>query len=82
MRKYLKFKVDLNCNSEKVLYLPRCKICDDTPYAGKAKTKFCLRFNNYKSKHESFRKGKENVPQKRFIRTIFKIAIEVFMIGK
>ena len=41
----------LNCNSEKVLYLLRCKICDDTPYVGKAKTKFCLRFNNYKSKH-------------------------------
>ena len=48
----------LNCNSEKVLYLLRCKICDDTPYVGKAKTKFRLRFNNYKSKHPSFRKGK------------------------
>ena len=43
----------LNCNSEKVLYLPRCKICDDTPYDGKAKTKFHLWFNNYKSKHRS-----------------------------
>ena len=40
--------------------------CDDTPYVGKAKTKFSLRFNNYKSKHRSFRKGKQNVPQKRF----------------
>ena len=36
----------LNCNSEKVLYLLRCKICDDTPYVGKAKTKFCLWFHN------------------------------------
>ena len=36
----------LNCNSENVLYLLRCKICDDTPYVGKAKTKFCRRFNN------------------------------------
>ena len=54
----------LNCNSEKVLYLPRCKICDDTPYDGKAKTKFHLWFNNYKSKHQSFQKGKQNVPQK------------------
>ena len=45
----------LNCNSEKVLYLLRCKICDDTPYVGKAKTKFRLWFNNYKSKHRSFR---------------------------
>ena len=40
-----------NCNSEKVLYLLRCKICDDTPYVEKAKTKFCLRFNTYRSKH-------------------------------
>ena len=56
----------LNCNSEKVLYLLRCKICDDNPYIGKAKTKFRLRLINYKSKHRSFRKGKQNVPQKRF----------------
>ena len=54
----------LNCNSEKFLYLLRCKICDDTPYVGKAKTKFHLRLNNYKSKQRSFRKGKQNVPQK------------------
>ena len=44
----------LNCNSEKVVHLLRCKICDDIPYVGKAKTKFCLQFNNYKSKHRSF----------------------------
>ena len=56
----------LNCDSEKVLYLQRCKICDHTPYVGKAKTKFRLRFNNHKSKHRSFRKGKQNLPQKRF----------------
>ena len=48
----------LKWNSEKVLYLLRRKICDDTPYVGKAKTKFCLRFNNYKSKYHSFRKKK------------------------
>ena len=34
----------LNCNSEKILYILRCKICDDTPYVGKAKTRFHLRF--------------------------------------
>ena len=56
----------LNCNSEKILYLLRCKICDDAPYVGKDKTKFRLRFNNDKSKHRSFRKGKQNVAQKRF----------------
>ena len=43
----------INCNSEKVLYLLKYKIC---PYVGKTKTKFLLRFNNYKSKHQSFRK--------------------------
>ena len=56
----------LNCNSEKVLYLLRCKICDNTPYVGKARLKFRLWFNSCKSKHRSFRKGKQNVPQKRF----------------
>ena len=67
MGKYLKFKVGpLTVNSEKVAYLLRCKICDDIPYVGKAKTKFRVRFNNYKSKHRPFRKGKQNVPQKRF----------------
>ena len=56
----------LSCNSEKVLYLLRCKIFDDTPYVRKPKTKFRLRFNNYKSKHRSFQKGKQNLLQKRF----------------
>ena len=55
-----------NCNPDEVLYLLRFKICDGTPYVGKAKAKFRLRFNNYKSKHRSFRKGKKNVLQKRF----------------
>ena len=26
----------LNCNSEKVLYLLKCKVCGDAPYVGKA----------------------------------------------
>ena len=63
MGKYLKFKVDpLTVTQKKVIYLLRCKICDDAPYVGKAKTKFCLRF----SKHRSSRKGKQNVLQKCF----------------
>ena len=67
MGKYLRFKVGpLTVNSEKVLYLLRCKICDDTTYVGKAKTKFRLPFFNCKSKQRPFRKGKQNVPQKRF----------------
>ena len=45
----------LNCNSEEVLYLLKCKVCGKAPYVGKAKTKFRYRFNNYKSKHRDFR---------------------------
>ena len=43
----------------------RCNICDDTSYGVRVK-KSCLRFNNCKSIYPSFRKGKQNVPQKRF----------------
>ena len=56
----------LICDSEKALYLLKCKACGEVPYVGKAKTKFCYRFNNYKSKHRAFRKGNQKVPQKRF----------------
>ena len=52
-------KGPLNCDSEKVIYLLKCKV-------GKEKTKFCYRFNNYKSKHRAFGKGNQKVPQKRF----------------
>ena len=56
----------LDCNSEKVLYPLKCKVCSEAPYVGKAKTKFRYRFNNYKSKHKAFRKGNRKIPQKRF----------------
>ena len=59
-------KVPLNCDSENVLYLLKCKVCDEVPYAGKAKTKFYYRFNNHKSKHRAFRKANQNVLQKSF----------------
>ena len=56
----------LNRNSEKVLYLLKCKVCGEAPYVGKGKTKFRYRFNNYKSKHRAFRNGNRKIPQKRF----------------
>ena len=56
----------LNCNSEKVLYLLKCKVCGEAPYVRKAKTKFRHRFNNYKSKLTAFKKGNRKIPQKRF----------------
>ena len=59
-------KDPLNCDSEKVLYLLKCKVYGAVPYVGKAKTKFRYRFNNYKSKHRAFRKSNQKVPQKRF----------------
>ena len=59
-------KGPLNCYSEKVLYLLKCKVCSEVSYVEKAKTKICYRFNNYKSKHRAFRKGNQKVPQKRF----------------
>ena len=56
----------LNCNSEKVLYLLKCKVCGQGPYVGKAEAKFRYRFNNYKSKHRVFRNGNRKIPQKFF----------------
>ena len=46
----------LSCNSQKVVYLLKCRICEETPYVGNAKTKFRARFNNYKNAHRSYRK--------------------------
>ena len=46
----------INCGSEKVLYLSKCKVCGEIPYIRKAKTKFRYRFNNFKSK-QSIQKG-------------------------
>ena len=56
----------LNCNSEKVVYVLKCKVRGEAPYVEKAKTKFRYRFNNYKSKDGAFRKGNKKIPQKRF----------------
>ena len=55
----------LNCNSPKVVYLLKCRTCEEAPYVSKAKTKFRTRFNNYKSAHRSYRKKCE-VSQQHF----------------
>ena len=54
----------LKCNSQKVVYLLKCRICGK-PNVGKAKTRFRARINNYKSAHRSYRK-KRKVSQQRF----------------
>ena len=47
----------LNCNSpQNVVYLLKCRICGE---AGKAKTKFRARFNNYKGAHRSYRQTRK-----------------------
>ena len=56
----------LTCDSEKFLYLLKCKVCGEVSYVGKAKTKFRYRFNNYKSKHRAHGKGNRQVPRKLF----------------
>ena len=48
--------VFLNCNSQKVVYLLKCRLCGEAPHVGKAKTRFRARFNNYKSAHRSYKK--------------------------
>ena len=55
----------LTATQEKFFTL-RCKICDDTIYFGKAKTRFHHGFHNYKIKHQSFREGKRKIPQNHF----------------
>ena len=58
----------LNCNSEKVLYLLKCKLCGEAPYVGKAKTKFRYRFNNYiKANIELSGKETEKYPRNVFM---------------
>ena len=51
----------LNCNSQKVAYLLKCRICSEAPYVGKAKTKFRARINSYKSAHRSYRKKLKSI---------------------
>ena len=60
------FRIQVNCNPGKVLYLLKCSVCSQAPYVGKAKTKFPYRFNNYKSKHKALRKGNRKIPRKVF----------------
>ena len=52
-------------NSQKVVYLLKCRISGEASYAGKTKTQFRAGFNNYKNAHRSYRK-KRNVLQQRF----------------
>ena len=58
-------KGPLNCHSKKVLCLLKCKVCGEVPCIRKQKTNFAS-FSNRKSKHRTFRRGNQKVPQKCF----------------
>ena len=56
----------LNCDTPNVVYQMQCKVCDIS-YVGSAQQSFRVRFNNYKSAHRNFLKGKtENLSQLSF----------------
>ena len=46
----------LNCNSQEIVYLLKCRICGEALYVGKAETKFRA---SYKSAHRSYRKKRK-----------------------
>ena len=48
---------NLNCNSEKVVYLYTCKTCHKQ-YTGSS-VEFRARFNNYRSAHRNYKKNKK-----------------------
>ena len=74
-------KGPLNCDSEKVLYLLKYKVCGEVSYIGKAKAKIRYRFNNYKSKHGAFSKGNQKVPQNGFHAHVVSMATVELAIG-
>ena len=57
----------LNCNSEKVLYLLKCKVCSEAPYVGKAKTKFDIGSITIKANIELSGKETEKYPRNVFM---------------
>ena len=71
----------LYCDSEEVLYILRCKICDDTPYVGKANS-FVFGPTIIKVNTDLFEKENKTYHRSVFIHTILKIATEVLTIGK
>lgn len=65
MENDLKFNVDsLSEIQRKVVHSLKCEVNDDSLYFGKPKGKFCLLFKTNKSKHRSYGKGKQIIPQK------------------
>ena len=57
-------KDPLYCESEKLVYLLKYKVCGVVLYVGQTKTKFFYRFYNWK--HRAFKMGNQKVPQNIF----------------
>ena len=53
----------LNWNSEKVLYLFKCKVCGEALYVGKAKAKFCYYSITRKANTELSGRELKNTPE-------------------
>ena len=51
----------LNCNSQKIVYLLKCKIFGEDPFIGKVKMKSRIRFNDYENVHMCFRKKTQSI---------------------
>ena len=52
--------LELTCDSEKVLYLLKYKVCGEILFVAKEKTKFRYGFTNYKSENRAFGKFLRN----------------------
>ena len=81
--KHLKFQSGIfNCNSQKLVYLLKCKICGEAPYVAKAKKmKFRARFNNFKSTHRPCRKKTAKYHSSVFMNITGNTVIMGLMIG-
>ena len=58
--------LELTCDSEKVLYLLKYKVCGEILFVAKEKNKFRYGFTNYKSENRAFGKSNRKVSQKLF----------------
>ena len=71
----------LNCNSEKVLCLLKCKACGEAPYVGKAKTKFDIGSTTIKANIELSGKKTEKYPRNLFTIITVQIVIQELITG-
>ena len=69
-KKEYKINFNFNCNSENVIYLLTCKVCN-IQYVGTTITRFRDRFNQYKSNINLYSQGRRGLMQERVISHFF-----------